>query len=192
MAAPKTWLPNDQITHGGLNAELRDQLNRMYGPPCMEVRQTAAYAAGVPSGTIALAVGFNSKYYDYSADGSVMLSGSAPWTYATIVVPGTYLIIAQTNFLTSAAGGIQGRYLGAYIDQQPAFGAALPDTARITYNDRPGVDVTSSPIGLDVEIEYQLGTGNTICLGHWQDSGAALNIDPGADRFFWQMHRISD
>lgn len=191
MAAQRTWLPVDQVTHGAMNAEVRDRLNAQYGPPCFELRQTATYAATRASEIIARPVMFNAKYFDASYDGSVMVpAGAGPWSYVTVMIPGTYLILAQTAWPGSADGKM--RYLGAYLDQQVAAGGAMDDTARITYQTEYAESDATMPSSLDLEIEFQLGAGNTVQLGMFQNSGNAMNIDPGADRFFFQMIRLSD
>jgi hypothetical protein len=187
---PRTWLPSDQVTHTAFNTEVRDALNAAYGAPAMELSQSTTYGSTTASGVAATVASFNTKYFDASSDGSVMLSGSAPWTYMTVMVPGTYMILAQTSF--AQASGTGQYYVGAYVDQALAFGATLPDTARIGYEIINRDRNLNSPAYVSLELEYPLGAGNTLQLGIWQDTGAALNINPGADRFYFQMFRLSD
>lgn len=191
MVNSKTWVPTEQITHTLLNAQLRDKLNDAYGAPCMELQQTVTYAAAMATEKIARPVGFNVKYFDGGWDGSVMLAaGAGPWNFITIARPGTYLLLAQMSWAASNAG--KNRYLAAYIDEQIAAGGVLPDASRILYQVAKANPNTVVPQSVSLELEYQLGAGNTLQLGFWQDSGGTLNITPGADRCFWQMFRAAD
>lgn len=159
VPAPKTWSVNEYLTAAGLNLALRDALNYLLNPPMVRVRHSATISAANATYT---AHSFNTEDYDTDAIHSTSVNTSR----LTIVTPGVYRLTGAISWAGNATGR---RFQTWYKNGAVIDGAALHLPA----------SSASSITCPAATVEVALVANDYIELVGWQDSGGALNMNPG-------------
>lgn len=163
VPAPKTWSVNEDLTAAGLNLELRDAANFLLNPPRVRVTHSATQSAANSTYT---AHPFNTEVYDTDAIHSTSVNTSR----LTIVTPGVYRLSGAISWAGNATGR---RYQTWYLNGAVIDGGALHLPASSASN------ITLPAATIDIACI----AGDYIELFGLQDSGGALNMNPGSG--FW-------
>jgi hypothetical protein len=157
---PRTWAVGEKLTAARANTEIRDALDFLMNPPTARLTHSATQSATTSTYTAHL---FNTETFD--TDG--IHSTSVNTSRFTIVTTGKYRLSGAIGWAGNATGRrIQAWYKNGVIISGGAIAAVATSASSI---------VLGAPT-----ITAQLTAGDYVELFGWQDSGGALNMNPGA------------